>query len=62
MEELIPDGRHIYDHYTQFVEELPEFCRHLQLTPNDLIFRDYVSVIEGWTRTRNLRAPVLPDQ
>src|SRR5258705_6103875 len=47
-EELTPGGEHIFERYKHFLEKLPERCERVHRNPKTLIFRDYVSMLEGW--------------
>jgi hypothetical protein len=46
-EELTPGGEHIFERYKHFLEKLPERCERVHRNPKTLIFRDYVSMLEG---------------
>ena len=44
----IPSGSLIFGRYESFKEDLPVFCTGLNLDPRELIFNDYVQVVEVW--------------
>ena len=44
----IPSGSIIWEHYQNFLKDLPQTTQKLQLVIDDLIFDDYTTVIEVW--------------
>ena len=47
----IPSGSIIWEHYQDFVKDLPETTQRFQLTVEEMIFNDYTLVIEEWLKT-----------
>jgi hypothetical protein len=54
-EELTPDGEHIFNRYKQFLVNLTGRCERVHRNPKSLIFRDYVSMLEGWLAEHDWR-------
>lgn len=44
----IPGGALIFKRYKIFQDELPDLCEFFRLDPNELIFNDYIQVVEEW--------------
>lgn len=45
---LIPGARKIHEKYLDFLQQLPQQCRELDLVPVDLTFVDYRLLAEAW--------------
>ena len=48
----IPSGSIIWEHYQDFIKDLPQTAREVQLTVEDMIFNDYTLVVTEWLKTR----------
>jgi hypothetical protein len=55
-EESLPGGEAIASRYGLFREEIPEMCRPLQMSENELTFSDYAWLISEWQKISASRA------
>jgi hypothetical protein len=44
----IPGGSEILRRYLRFVKELPDLCKELKLTVDEMSFNDYTSIVYVW--------------
>jgi hypothetical protein len=44
----IPGGKEILRRYRQFESELPDLCKRVKLTIDEMIFNDYAAVVYEW--------------
>jgi len=44
----IPDGKEILRRYRQFKLELPNLCKKVKLTIDEMIFNDYAAIVYEW--------------
>ena len=44
----VPGFSFIWDHYLHFVEDLPAMCQELQYDSDDLVFNDFIVLVETW--------------
>lgn len=47
---IIPSGKRIFEHYQQFLTELPELCKEVYLEETDLIYNDYTTLVAQWLK------------
>ncbi len=52
--ETIPSGSIIWEHYQEFMGDLPQLAQEYQLKVEELIFNDYTSVVTRWLRNRQI--------
>lgn len=50
---IIPGGKAIWDRYTLFRQELPDLCRELRLSEEDLIFKDFTLLVSEWLKAHS---------
>ena len=48
--ETIPSGSKIWEHYQDFMGDLPQLAEVNQLTVEELVFNDYVLLLAQWLR------------
>ncbi len=46
----IPGGAHIWERYQAFKKVLPKLCRETRLTPSELTFNDYATMVGEWLK------------
>ena len=46
----IPSGSLVFERYESFKRDLPELSEGLNLDPTELIFNDYIQVVEEWLK------------
>ena len=49
-EGTVPGGRHIWRRYQSFRRKLPSICADLNLTPTEMSFNDYATVVGEWLK------------
>ncbi len=46
----VPGGAHIWKRYQRFQTMLPKLCSETHLTPSELIFNDYATMVGEWLK------------
>jgi hypothetical protein len=49
----VPGGTRILDRYRRFCRQLPVLCRNLQLDPRELLYVEYINLVEAWLRANS---------
>ena len=51
--ETIPSGGIIWEHYQDFIKDLPQMAREGRLIAEELIFNDYTLMVAQWLETKD---------
>jgi hypothetical protein len=49
----VPGGVTILARYRLFSRQLPILCRNLQLDPKELLYVEYINLVEAWLRVNS---------
>ena len=48
----IPSGSKIWEHYQDFMRDLPQLANKFQLAVNELVFNDFIFMLTEWLITQ----------